>query len=302
MKKALHYSGFFIFLFFLCNNASAYVTTSGNVSGQYWHNTDTYYVNGSLTVDAGTTFEIQAGTRVKFAPGAYIAVYGTMIANGTTVSNIIFTSSDDNTVGEVIAGSDGDPNPGDWNYIQFYGSSGAEPQIEHCILRYGGNNATAIFALVYVNSGYFRDSEVSYSESAGIIVQNSTFVFSNLSLQSNGQHGIRASYCDLEITNSSFSNNDGYAAYCISMSNQYYAGNSGSGNTINAFAIGGNIDQDYTLSESVCGFPFVLEGNVLLTENHTMTIPAGEVIKANGGGLQIYGTLNAIGTISQNIV
>ena len=49
-------------------NAKAYITKSGNVSGEYWHNTDTYYIDGNVTVDAGTTFEIQAGTVVKFSP------------------------------------------------------------------------------------------------------------------------------------------------------------------------------------------------------------------------------------------
>ena len=63
-------------LFAIVFKVQAYVTKSGNVSGEYWHNTDTYFINGDLIVDAGTTFEIQAGTRVKFAPGTSINVYG----------------------------------------------------------------------------------------------------------------------------------------------------------------------------------------------------------------------------------
>ena len=72
MNTLLRNFAILTFSFFIFNQAQAYVTVSGNVSGQYWHNTDTYYVTGDLTVDAGTTFEIQAGTRVKFGPSASI--------------------------------------------------------------------------------------------------------------------------------------------------------------------------------------------------------------------------------------
>ncbi len=68
MKTLLRSSAILVLVFFFLNQVQAYVTKSGNVSGEYWH-TDTYYVTGDLTVDAGTTFEIQNGTRVKFAPG-----------------------------------------------------------------------------------------------------------------------------------------------------------------------------------------------------------------------------------------
>ncbi len=81
-----------------------------------------------------------------------------------------------------------------------------------------------------------------------------------------------------------------------------YTNNTGSGNTINAFGISGTIDQNFTWSQSVCGFPYVLIGATTLTANHTLTIPAGEVIKSLGRIITINGTLNAIGTTSQNIV
>ncbi|MCB0805337.1 MAG: hypothetical protein KDC05_06020, partial [Bacteroidales bacterium] len=97
--------------------------------------------------------------------------------------------------------------------------------------------------------------------------------------------------------NCQFNNNGGYAAFLSAIDNIVpYINNTGSGNTINAFGIGGIIDQNYTLSESTCGFPFVLVGGVTLNENYTMTVPAGEVIKATvNGALIINGTLNAIG-------
>ena len=90
MKTLLRFFAVLTFSLLIFNQAQAYVTKSGNVSGEYWHNTDTYYVNGDLTVDDNTTFEIQAGTVVKFAAGADLTVYGTLIANGNPGYQILF--------------------------------------------------------------------------------------------------------------------------------------------------------------------------------------------------------------------
>jgi hypothetical protein len=130
--------------------------------------------------------------------------------------------------------------------------------------------------------------------------------FNNSTFNDNGGDGIYAGgTSELQINNCAFNNNDGYAARLYGINITTYENNSGSGNTINAFGIAGSIDQDITLSESGCGFPYVLIGNVELSADYTMTIPAGDVIKVFVGtniGLKIYGTLNAIGTASDSIV
>jgi len=137
-----------------------------------------------------------------------------------------------------------------------------------------------------------------YATAAKLNLNNSTF-------NNNGSDGIYANgNSELEINECTFNNNDGYAAKLYSVNITTYTNNSGSGNTINAFGIAGNIDQDITLSESACGFPYVLIDELILSEDYTMTIPAGEIIKASGSaaGLTILGTLNAIGTASDSIV
>jgi len=284
--------------------SQAYITKSGNVSGEYWHNTDTYYISGSVTVDAGSTFEIQAGTVVKFSPGASITVNGTIICNGNASFNIFFTSRDDDSVGETITGSDGNPSPGDWSQIYVNGLSSADGvgTFSHVEFSYGGSG-NGIINFYYANTASLQNCLVRFSESYGAGANNSDLDADNSRFSYNAGYGIFTSSSSPTIDNCEFYNNGNYAAY-LNGSNEIniYSNNTGSNNTINAFGISGTIDQDYILSESVCGFPFVLTGLVTLNENNTLTIPAGEVIKATSGGLIINGTLNAIGTNSQNIV
>ena len=129
----------------------------------------------------------------------------------------------------------------------------------------------------------------------------------NSTFNNNGGDGINGyNNSELQINNCQFNNNDGYAAKLNGVNIKTYTNNSGSGNTIDAFGIAGNIDQNITLSESGCGFPYVLIGEVNLFKDYTMTIPAGEVIKCLSSSydarLTIIGTLNAIGTASDSIV
>ncbi len=158
MKKLLLYSVLILVGILFFNQAKAYETKSGNVSGEYWH-TGTYYVTGDLIVDDGTTLEIQNGTRVKFAPGTRLTVYGTLIANGNSSSNIFFTSRDDNNVGEIIAGSDGNPNPGDWGYITINGQNDNDgiASFNYCHVRYGGYGSYGNVYFYYAESPIFYE-------------------------------------------------------------------------------------------------------------------------------------------------
>ena len=171
-------------------------------------------------------------------------------------------------------------------------------------IRYGGrvtSNGNIVF--YYTDAGYLDSSTISFSNNNGITLTNTTSIsINNVSLNNNIGYGIYVSGGSPEINNCQFTNNGSYAAYLNNVIVKTYTGNTGSGNTINAFGISGDIEQNITLAESVCGFPYVIIGELTLEEDYTLTIPAGEIIKAYNGGLEIKGTLNAIGTSSQHIV
>ncbi|MHB8710382.1 MAG: lipase/acyltransferase domain-containing protein [Minisyncoccota bacterium] len=121
-------------------------TTSG--SPYVVNFTSNPYLPRLLTVVPGATLTIDPGVVVKF--GAYngIAVNGTLRAEGTTGSPIIFTSLEDDTAGGDTNGDGAITTPTDeqWMHLQF--NTGSNGAFDHAIVRYGGQ--TLLFA---VNTG-----------------------------------------------------------------------------------------------------------------------------------------------------
>ena len=309
----------------------AYVTVSGNVSGQTWSGTNTYYVNGNIQIDNGSTLNIQAGAVVKFAPSVYAMVYGSMVATGTSANKIIFTSRDDNTVGEIIAGSDGMPNPGDWGSLHIYGAGGNSGVgfFDYCHMKYGGYPANSEYAMLYFNTtsyyGSVKNTTLEYSSNAGLRIISSGNVdaqyctirynggngidtYSSSSeingcfVRENNGHGIYFSAGSSVFTNCQIIDNTGWAARLEGVDIKNYSGNSGSGNGYDAFSIYGNLNQDLVMSSTVFGFPVVVTGMFSVSSGYTLTIPAGEVVKFGSGLLYVYGSLIAHGNEVQPIV
>jgi len=352
MKKLFSVTALLAIALAIPKITNAYTTVSGDVSGQTWVNTETYYVSGGITVNNGSTLEIEEGTIVKFAPNTYLFVYGTLIANGSLSENIIFTSMNDNSVGETISGSSGLPAPGEWYLINVngQGANHGEGQFDYCIIRYGGKNYSGeqcninIYATEY---GYFKNSIVENSSTTGlrayscnnIDFENNTFtnngsygmyfhnsaidittcsvtgngadgmylqssgsLLDNCDILNNGASGIYCNGSSYNITNCQIDNNGGWAAKLDNCTLQNYSGNSGSGNTYDAFSMYGTISQDLNLGAASIGFPIVINGNLVINNGFTLTFPPGEIIKLTNGNLQVYGTLVADGTESEPIV
>lgn len=309
----------------------AYVTVSGNVSGQTWSGSNTYYVNGNIQVDNGSTLNIQAGAVVKFAPSVFAMVYGSIVASGTTANKVIFTSRDDNSVGEIIAGSDGMPNPGDWGSLHIYGAGGNSGIgfFDYCHIKYGGAPVYSEYALVYFNStsyyGHVKNTTIEFSSNAGLRIMSSGNVdveyctvrynggngidaYSSTSeikgcfVRENNGHGIYFSGGGSVFTNCQIIENMGWAARLEGVDIKEYSGNSGNGNGYDAFSISGNLNQDLVMSASGFGFPVVVTGMFSVNNGYTLTIPAGEVIKLESGLFYVYGSLIAHGNEVQPIV
>ena len=270
---------FILFVFTLSILQADYVEKSGDVSGETW-GAGTYYVNSDISVSDETILTISAGAVIKFDPGTQLSVYGTLDANGSSPANIVFTTVNDNTFGDIIPGSTGNPQPGDWEGIYLNGTSvnNGIGEFDHCRIRYGGNISGSADANVYFNqsdSGYFDSSICEFSS----------------------QDGLKADNCVVEISNSDFESNGGYAAYLTNISIQPYPNNSGSGNTYDAFGINGTVAEDVILSGAVTGFPYVILGRIYVNDECTLTIPENEVLKfTSSGEFFVYGTIAVNGT------
>jgi hypothetical protein len=89
-----------------------------------WNNPSVvYFVPRTVAVPRGAALNVAAGQIVKLARS--IIVQGTLQAQGTVASPVIFTSFNDDTVGGPTTpfGSPGNPQPGDWNSIEFTSTS-----------------------------------------------------------------------------------------------------------------------------------------------------------------------------------
>ena len=129
---------------------------------------------------------------------------------------------DDDNVGEIIAGSDGNPDPGDWQgiYLNGYSSSNGIGEFDYCRVRYGGYYTGQADANVHFDqsdSGHFNNSISEYSSQRGLRTSSSPVVISSSSFNNNSDDGIYASSGELQIDNCQFNTNGNYAAYLINV-------------------------------------------------------------------------------------
>ncbi|MFA6469388.1 MAG: right-handed parallel beta-helix repeat-containing protein [Bacteroidota bacterium] len=154
-----------------------------------------YIDNGSsVAVSGGTTLVIQPGTVIKMAAGLYFRVDGTIIANGTAVDPIVFTSYRDSFYGGKtnLLSDNTAPVPNDWQYVRLYTNTSNASILNYCIFKYGGQGGNGnlfmsndivmlnpITNIISRKSGYF-----------GIYIVDCQVTFENALVDSNANHGI----------------------------------------------------------------------------------------------------------------
>ncbi len=258
----------------------------------------TYYVNDVCTVSDTGVLTVNANVVLKFAPSGSIRVFGRIDVNGTETGHVYFTSVNDNSVGETISLSTGNPQAGDWKGVECYSynDSPSIGEFDYCSLRYGGRFGNGNLYYSDSDLGYFNNSSSEFGSSYGIKSQSSNLTVFNSSFTNNEDSGIYAQG-SIDIDNCIFNNNNGYAAYLFNTEVNSYSGNSGSGNLVNAFGINGNINEDITLGEDEIGFPLILTGTLTVDATSTLTIPQNNVIKATASGkISVRGTIDVNGT------
>lgn len=161
-----------------------------------WH-ADSIYVIDNYDFYVNATLTIQAGTIIKFqsSEGPYLGLGsgGTIIANGTSSNPIIFTSFKDDTHGGDTNddGTATSPNSGDWSHINLNDENGSS--FQYCEFYYGGSgsynytltlfgseNTTVTNCTFAHNKGgkdgdfYYGALDASQAES-GTVIQNNVF-------------------------------------------------------------------------------------------------------------------------------
>ena len=236
-----------------------------------------YIVIENIVVNNGVTLTTEPSVVIKFNANKMLQVEGELIAMGTDVESIVFTSNHPS------------PSPGDWAGIEFTDSSvdasyEAEDYLsgsimQYCTIEYGGGG-----------------SPVLKIESASPFIDNCV-------IENNVSPGVYITGGSFKITNSTITNNS------LSISANVYGGGiyaSGEGITIS-----GNTITDNSISavsglfseRKAYGGGVYISGTATINDNiisNNSAVGAGQYSHADayGGGIYASGTL----TISNNTI
>ncbi|MCJ7554980.1 MAG: T9SS type A sorting domain-containing protein [Ignavibacteriaceae bacterium] len=328
--KECYFKNFFALIVLIFVFLSITIKAQTNVSGLISTNTtwsfagSPYIVTGNVLVDQTAELSIEPGVTVKFNAGTSIHIDGALLAIGTDVSKIIFTSNAST------------PQPGDWGYLYFSDlSTDAEFDLsdnylsgsilKHVIVEYGGgaqvdNNGT----IRLENAHPFIDnSRIINNYMTGITgwLLSGDLRITNNVIENNGTiyYNSGGIYLDdwwqganVRIENNTIKNNIGglcggiYASIFKSaiIRNNLIEDNSSESNGGGIYFYGTGLLEDNIIYNNVSKGPgagiFLLWSNALITKNYIINNKA-QGINVWGGGLFIEPTDNGVIEVSNNI-
>ena len=271
------------------------VLIENNIVGNTtWTNNNIYLIDGEILITAVLT--IEAGTLIKFKDSARFGVLGNsgglIIAEGTDLMPIIFTSWHDDIHGGDTNGNGSatDPARGDWNNIGIAGSNN-QSSFAYCEIYYGGGyqdryvmildsetNASVTNCTIAHNQGDDGALDASLADT-GTIIQNNIFYDNTWPLNIN-------------------------AVFCLDDSNIFHDPNSRSvTNDYNGILVDGN-DFEGNIFWIETEVPFVLQqGEYSIPAGASLALNAGVVVKLDTGtNIWVNGTLTGNGTISDPVI
>ena len=293
-------------------------------SNETWTNSTVHSLDCNLVVPTGVTLTINPGTVIKSKPNYSITIDGTLNAQGVAEMPIIFTSNDDTVGGDT--NGDGEPppppratgtaspslQPGPGNPDQptiaraergIYSNYADVTVLRDCTVR-----DTAQYG-VYVDvdrSG--ADQGTSTIDISRNTVTNTGNSFPGISVRATGATvGSGTTIPVPTVANNTITNAGGPAISVdgSALDGALLRGNNGTGSKPNQIQLGGTLTQD--MSVPLGGLPVGIDYNTLtVAPATTLTISPGQVLKSYGsrqhdGGVNVKGTLNAVGTSAQPI-
>lgn len=222
----------------------------------------TWILDENLSVTSGATLTIEPGVVVKMRGNKNLTVEGTLVADGTPDSLIIFTSEKDDGFGNPEDtnndGSITQPAPGNWSYVRFEDTSDdLNCVFDNCVIRYGGS---------YNHGGVVLDN-------AGPTISNSIFSYNDYGLELQGSSAPT-------IANNWLENNT-YTPILMSLvSDPSFSGNSFSANGYKALGIIGE-----TLASDVSWGKRAVAGdnNIVYLVTNDLTVGAGAILTIEPG-------------------
>ena len=172
---------------FDCPAARGYETIGGTLNASTtWPDFSSLplvMVYSHVTVPSGISLQLTEGSVVKFSARTSFTVSGTLLAEGTAVAPIVFTSYKDDTVAGDTNGDEGSSTPaaGDWWRLNFTNGTGS--RLDHTQIRYGGYYTYYgdDRGVIYLNFNELADpapviqnSTIEHSSHYGVYVEGSS--------------------------------------------------------------------------------------------------------------------------------
>ncbi|MEO6739710.1 MAG: LEPR-XLL domain-containing protein, partial [Chthoniobacteraceae bacterium] len=248
----------------------------------------TVQVNGDVTVATGVTLSLDPGTVVKFGPGRLLRSFGTLLAQSAAGNPIIFTSVNDNSVGEIIPGSSGTPSSGDWQSVLFESGSDAS-RLANVEIRYVGNA---------YNTGSGSGFRYSLWTRGSAAPQFSDVLVRDADASAIGIEETSAPTLTRVSVNRVARGEAFYVqTNALPVLNQLSVTG---GAPARVLRQGGALPSQTLMSG---GLVIEFDSSVVVNAGTTLTVPAGMVVKfRNGGLLQVFGNLQALGTAGNKII
>jgi RHS repeat-associated protein len=258
---------------------------SGDIpNGTVWHPGDVQFLLADVRVPAGCTLTIEPGAVVKgkWFTDPSILVEGTLLAQGTAGSPIIFTGERDDTAGGDTNG-DGSasvPGPGQWGRIEFRSTSTGSV-LDHVEVRYGG-----------------------YGSAGAVTVSAGQLTLSNSLVSKSSVAGLRITGANPTVTGNTFQDNSGAAVSMDLASNPAISGVTATNNAVNGLLLdGGTLPGDAFWNDP--DIVYELSNSVTVPAGRTLTVGAGQIVKGKwftAPSILVEGSLVAQGTAASPII
>ena len=280
------------------------------------------YTGSSVTIESGVTVKVEPGVKLTVTA---LVVKGTLKAEGTAESPVLFTSAAEK------------PKAGDWQGINFEPGSGSSI-LDHTEVSYGGsatnsgaievkNSSPTITISTVRNSKYYGikvyggapdigNNQILNSSTIGVYYGTEGAESQGINFHSNLLEGNAGSATIFVNTmgatvgtrlsgNTITKNNSTQAVYYSGGKNEVpadIANNSVSGNTggsaTNQVAFSGVLAKSGTWEAPTA--PLYIEGELKIPSGVTLTIKPG--VTVHGGSIEVVGTLKAEGEASKPVV
>jgi parallel beta-helix repeat protein len=128
-----------------------------------------FIVTNDIIINANVTLTVEPGVQVRFGGPFSMFVFGRIVAQGTTISPIVFTTNDPNGTNY-------------WNTISIYGQ---QSSFTNCVIEYA-TNATVLKA----GSLQMQNVRVQNNSESGIVVDAGTITVDSSTITLNQESGV----------------------------------------------------------------------------------------------------------------